>query len=287
LNEPLVSVVIPTYNSEKTLVKCLESIKNQTYKNVEIIIVDSYSRDKTVEVAKSFGVKVLQTDWKLLGARYLGFKKSVGDIILLLDSDQILEKTAIKRAVKLLNDGYDMLCLEEHTFEPKGWIPRLFEADRKLTHKFADVHLNPLEGVLMARIYKREILDIAFKRIPKTLFRIVVAHDHAIIYYEVYKVSQKVGIVSNAIWHIEPNNLWVLIKKNYRYGKSTHELVKTGYYKELLRRKIRFRKSAFKDWKLGLQSHLLLLLKGIGYYTGYFSAELVFLMSKIIKVKFS
>jgi hypothetical protein len=99
-------------------------------------------------------------------------------------------------------------------------------------------------------------------------------------------VSQKVGIVSNAIWHIEPNNLWALIKKNYRYGRSTHELVKTGYYKELLRRKIRFRKSAFKDWKLGLQSHLLLLLKGIGHYTGYFLAELVYLMSKIRKVKF-
>jgi glycosyltransferase involved in cell wall biosynthesis len=274
LNEPLVSVVIPTYNSEKTLVKCLESIKNQTYKNVEIIVVDSYSRDKTVEVAKSFGVKVLQTDWKLLGARYLGFKKSIGDIILLLDSDQILEKTAITRAVKLLNDGYDMLCLEEHTFEPKRWIPRLFEADRKLAHKFADVHLDPLEGVLMARIYKREILDIAFKRIPKALFPIVIAHDHAIIYYEAYKVSQKVGIVSNAVWHIEPNNLWDLIKKNYRYGRSAYELTKTGYYRELLKKKVRFRKHASKDWKLGLQAQLLLVLKGMGYYTGYLISRL-------------
>jgi len=44
-DNPLVSVVIPTYNSEKTLAKCLESIKNQTYKNVELIVVDNYSRD--------------------------------------------------------------------------------------------------------------------------------------------------------------------------------------------------------------------------------------------------
>jgi glycosyltransferase involved in cell wall biosynthesis len=274
LNELLVSVVIPTYNSEKTLAKCLESIKNQTYKNVEIIVVDSYSKDKTIEIAKRFGVKVLQTDWKLLGARYLGFKKSIGDVILLLDSDQILERTAIKRAVKLLNIGYDMLCLEEHTFEPKGFIPRLFEADRKLVHKFADVYLDPLEGVLLARIYKREILDIAFKRIPKVLFPIVVAHDHAIIYYEAYKVSQNVGIVSNAVWHIEPNNLWSLVTKNYRYGKSTYELMKTGYYRELLKRKVRFRKYAFKDWRLGLQAQLLLVLKGIGYYIGYLIGRL-------------
>ncbi|MCR6692942.1 MAG: glycosyltransferase family 2 protein, partial [archaeon YNP-LCB-003-016] len=118
LSEPLVSIVIPTYNSEKTLAKCLESIENQTYKNIETIVVDSYSKDDTIKIAKSFNVKVMQTSWKLLGSRYLGFKESAGHVILLLDSDQILEKTSVKRALKLLNDGYDMLCLEEHVFKP-------------------------------------------------------------------------------------------------------------------------------------------------------------------------
>jgi glycosyltransferase involved in cell wall biosynthesis len=282
-SNPLVSIIIPTYNSEKALAKCLESIKNQTYKNIEVIVVDSYSRDRTIKIAESFGVRVIQTNWKLLGARYLGFRESDGDVILLLDSDQILERTVIERSVKLLNNGYDMLCLEERVFEPKGWISKMFEADRKLIHKFADVHLDPLEGVLLARVYRREILDIAFRKIPEPLFPIVVAHDHAIIYYEAYKASQKVGIVPNAVWHIEPNNLRNLLKKNYRYGKSAYELKKTGYYEELLRRKVRFRKHAFKDWKLGLQSYLLLILKGIGYYLGYFSAGLRFLVNKVEK----
>jgi glycosyltransferase involved in cell wall biosynthesis len=262
----------------------LESIKNQTHKNIEVIVVDSYSRDETIKIAKSFDAKVVQTYWKLLGARYLGFKESVGDVIFLFDSDQILERTTVEVAAKLLNDKYDMLCLEEHVFKPKGWISKMFEADRKLIHKFAEVHLDPLEGVLLARVYRREILDIAFKKIPDTLFPIIVAHDHAIIYYEAYKVSQRVGIVPNAVWHIEPNNLWNLAKKNYRYGKSAYELMKTGYYGELLRRKVRFRKHANKDWKLGLQSHLLLILKGIGYYSGYFSAGLGFLMNNVRKM---
>lgn len=281
MKEPLVSIVIPTYNSEKTLAKCLESIKNQTHKNIETIVVDSYSKDDTIKIAKSFNVKVMQTSWKLLGSRYLGFKESAGHVILLLDSDQILEKTTVERALKLLNDGYDMLCLEEHVFKPEGWLSKLFEADRRLVHKFANVHLNPLEGTLLARVYKREILDIAFRKIPETLFPVVVAHDHAIIYYEAYKISKKVGIVPNAVWHIEPNNLRTLIMKNYRYGKSTYELLRTGYYEELLKRKVRFRKCASKDWKLGLQSQLLLVLKGIGYHMGYFSAKIEFLMSKM------
>jgi len=274
LDEPLVSIIIPTYNSEKTLAKCLKSVRNQTYKNIETIIVDSYSKDNTIKIANMFGVKVLQTNWKLLGARYLGFIKSIGKIIVLLDSDQILEKTAIERAVNMLSRGYDMLCLEEHTYEPIGWIPKLFEADRKLIHKFSDKHLDPLEGALLARVYKRDILDVAFRNIPKILFPFVVAHDHAIIYYEACKASRRIGIVPNAVFHIEPCNLLELIRKNYRYGFSAYQLDKIGYYKELIRKKVRFRKCLFNDWKLGLQSFLLLSIKGFGYYLGYSSAKL-------------
>jgi glycosyltransferase involved in cell wall biosynthesis len=50
-HHPLVSVIIPTFNSEKQLPICLESIKNQTYQNIEIIIADGFSTDKTVEIA--------------------------------------------------------------------------------------------------------------------------------------------------------------------------------------------------------------------------------------------
>jgi len=52
MNKPLVSVIIPTFNSGGTLGKCLRSIRNQTYGNVEIIVVDKFSTDKTKEIAK-------------------------------------------------------------------------------------------------------------------------------------------------------------------------------------------------------------------------------------------
>jgi len=283
MNEPLVSVVIPTYNSEKTLAMCLGSVRNQTYKNIEVIAVDSFSKDQTIRIAESFDVRVIQTNWKLLGARYLGFRESVGDVIILLDSDQVLESTAIERSVKLLNDGYDMLCLEEHSLEPKGLLLKMFEADRKLLHKFAEVHLDPVEGVLLARVYKREILDVVFEKIPNALYPFVVAHDHAIIYYEAYKVSQKVSIVPNATWHIEPRSLWDFIKKNYTYGKSAYPLAKSGYYRDLLKKKIRFRKCASKDWRLGFQTYLLLALKGACYYAGYFSTKIKQLLNMGLK----
>ena len=56
----MVSVVIPTYNSEKTLEKCLKSIMDQTFKNIEIIVVDRFSEDRTVEIAKRYGARIIQ-----------------------------------------------------------------------------------------------------------------------------------------------------------------------------------------------------------------------------------
>lgn len=271
-NNPLVSVNIPTFNNEKTIRKTLESVKNQDYKNLEIIVIDSNSKDKTVEIAKELGTKIITYDGKLLGARDAGVQESKGKYILLLDSDQILEKTIISRCVKAF-DKNDMLILEEFTYHPINWLQKLFEADRKLIHAQFDVHKDPLEGVLLARFYKKDLLKKAFKKIPKELLPIVVAHDHAFIYYEACKISQKVNMVKTGVWHIEPSNIFELWKKNYRYGKTTKDFIKSGYYRELLTKKVCFRKGAFShgNIKNGMASYALLLLKGIPYQLGYWS----------------
>ena len=57
---PLVSVIIPTYNSASTLGVCLISLKNQTYKNIEIIIVDNFSTDTTRAIAKKYTENVFE-----------------------------------------------------------------------------------------------------------------------------------------------------------------------------------------------------------------------------------
>jgi glycosyltransferase involved in cell wall biosynthesis len=58
MDNPLVSVIIPTYNSSRTLKKSLESIKNQTYENIEIIVVDNNSKDNTKDIALEYTDKV-------------------------------------------------------------------------------------------------------------------------------------------------------------------------------------------------------------------------------------
>jgi glycosyltransferase involved in cell wall biosynthesis len=54
MHRPLVSIIIPTKNSARTLAACLESCRSQTYENIEIIVVDNFSSDMTPEIAKQY-----------------------------------------------------------------------------------------------------------------------------------------------------------------------------------------------------------------------------------------
>jgi hypothetical protein len=109
----------------------------------------------------------------------------------------------------------------------------------------------------------------AFEAIPKTLLSFVVAHDHAIIYYEAWKLSTEVGVLQTAVYHNEPLTLLELWRKNFRYGRSTKPLLANGYYNDFIRKKTRFRNTG-----TGLitadrfMSSLLLSLKAPAYLLG-------------------
>ncbi len=268
----LVSITIPTYNSEKTLKKTLQSIKAQTYPYIELILVDSNSTDKTLEIAEEFGAKVYQYEGTLLGAREVGAKKAKGKYILLVDSDHILEKTAVERGVKLL-DKFDMLWLYERSWKPKRILEILYDADRALVQKYSKDFINPVGGVILPRFYKKEILLKAFSNIPKKILPLCVAHDHAIIYLEAYTLSKKVGKLDKAIWHQEPWSWSNLFKKTYRYGITTRKLVENNVYPELLQSKNKGRKIKFTDVVLSLKSNILRFIRAIPYLYGYYTGK--------------
>ncbi len=266
----LVSIVIPTRNSSNTIEECLSAIEKQSYQNIEVVIADSNSKDDTAKIAASKGCKLIFTEWKLLGARYIGCKAASGEFVLMLDSDQVLLEDAVERSLTLFKD-YDMLCLEETSYTANTLIQKMFEADRRLIHNDVHIQLNPIYGTLLARFYKRNLLDRAFEAIPKSLLPSVIAHDHAIIYYEACKLSDRVSILSNAVYHNEPATILDLWKKNFRYGRSTRAIMSNGYYNDLIRRKTRLRKtSTNKITRDKLLSSLLLSLKAPAYLVGLY-----------------
>lgn len=92
-----ISVVIPAFNEEKRIASCLKSLQSQTVEPYEIIVVDNNSTDKTSEIAKSMGAKVIiETHKGVSYARNKGFREAKGDIIARTDADTIVPSNWIE-----------------------------------------------------------------------------------------------------------------------------------------------------------------------------------------------
>jgi glycosyltransferase involved in cell wall biosynthesis len=116
MNNPLVSIVIPCYNSEKFLTFCIESLINQTYTNIEIIFINDASTDNSFELLSSYKskdkrIKILNNEInKGLGySRQKGLNSSSGLYICQIDSDDYLEKNYVE---VLLNEFLKDPCLD-------------------------------------------------------------------------------------------------------------------------------------------------------------------------------
>ncbi|KKQ31640.1 MAG: Glycosyl transferase [Candidatus Shapirobacteria bacterium GW2011_GWE1_38_10] len=89
-----VSIIIPTLNSGRVLSKCLKSIISQTYKNLEILIIDGGSSDATLKIAKKYRCKVFKNPLKTAEAgKAVGLKNAKGNFIAFIDSDNVLPNT--------------------------------------------------------------------------------------------------------------------------------------------------------------------------------------------------
>ncbi len=264
-----VSITIPTLNAASTVAGCLYSVRRQSYPHWEVIVVDGGSRDGTVEIARAHGAKVMEAKGGLLAARVEGILASQGEFVLLLDADQVLEPTALERGVHLMEgEGYDMLVLEELSLPARNFWQKLFSAHRRLIHRYIDSDsLDPLTGTVLPRLFRRSLLLEAIRAIPPEVRKRVIHHDHAIIYLEARKRTQRVGILPRAIYHREPDSLRQIWRRNFRYGRSLAALEGPNPYSALLQRRDGYvwpRRLQWRDIPLAVQSALLLtLLKAI------------------------
>lgn len=110
----LVSIIIPTFNNQRTIVYALESIARQTYKATETIVVDNFSSDETVTMARTYGARAVHHAGGVSSARNRGLAISKGDYILFLDGDQALEQTCLEECVSICEStGVDVVKIPE------------------------------------------------------------------------------------------------------------------------------------------------------------------------------
>ena len=103
-----ISIIMPFYNSEKTIARCVDSVLTQDYGCYELLVIDDGSTDDSVGILKSYNdgrIKILKQNHKgVSAARNLGLRKASGDYVMFLDSDDALERGALRTLIEIVSD---------------------------------------------------------------------------------------------------------------------------------------------------------------------------------------
>lgn len=270
LKSPLVSIIVTTKNSERTLGKLLQSIRNQSYPRIEIIIVDNNSSDNTKEVARKYTTKIFNKGPERSAQRNLGAKKSKGELYLILDSDMILNRNVIGECVKLITNKPFLkeIIIPEKSFGEGFWSQtKAWEREINEGEKYFE----------SARFF------------PKKIFWEFGGFDETMTGPEDWDLPQRiakkypVGRIKSFIRHDEGRQtLWGLAKKKYYYGLSAHKYLKSQNLPIIGPTTVYFLRPAFyKHWRkliskpiLSLGMFVMLISELIGGSLGYIRGRL-------------
>ncbi|HEF4131657.1 TPA: beta-1,3 galactosyltransferase [Campylobacter jejuni] len=218
-----ISIILPTYNVEKYIARSLESCINQTFKDIEIIVVDDCGNDKSIDIAKEYAskddrIKIIHNEenLKLLRARYEGAKVATSPYIMFLDSDDYLELNACEECIKILDMGggvkIDLLCFEAFITNAKKSIKKLNIKQGKYNNKEFTMQIlktkNPF-WTMWAKIIKKDIYLKAFNMLNlKKEIKINMAED-ALLYYPLTILSNEIFYLTQPLYtqHVNSNSI--------------------------------------------------------------------------------
>ena len=216
MERPKVSVIIPTYNSGKTLEKCLESVENQTYPSYEIIVIDSFSSDGTLRIAEKFKTKIIQQKSNPALARNIGMTSSTGKYVLFLDSDQVLSSSVIEESVERCENEKAGMARISEVFIGEGFWGSCSATWKNYYQK-------------VERLYKNNVSLFSGEPrfFAKGCLTSVGMFDTSLIWgedYDLYerlkKAEVKETMCKSKIYHYELESIKDILIKNLRYGES-------------------------------------------------------------------
>lgn len=160
-----VTIIIPIYNAEKTLHRCLKSITEQTYNHLDIILIDDGSTDKSTEICRTF----LQQDNRITfikqkntgpaGARNQGIKNATGTFIQFVDADDYIERNMIEQLVKLIDKNDLVICgYEANSEKITPHIEGSYSIHDTIQH-FGQLYQDTIIQSPCNKLYKRNIIE--------------------------------------------------------------------------------------------------------------------------------
>lgn len=254
-----ISVIIPIYNVEKYLEQCIESVINQTYENLEIILVDDGSSDKSSMICDKYKLKdnrikvLCNTNMGVGAARNSGLEISTGKYVTFIDSDDYVSPNYIYTMYKNLKEtNSDMSICESKTFKGKYCKSKdkkdrikIFNSqeiiDMMLTYNLTALTLTtpwgnlvPLEFYKVVKFPEGTIIDDQFIVYRLYMLANKISYTNKqLYYYRIRKGSimqQKYSIKRTVIFEAYEQRLKDLIEKNYDYTSTVIRFYSSCYW---------------------------------------------------------
>lgn len=192
----LITIIIPAYNEEDRLKRCLDSVINQTYKNLEVFVVDDGSVDKTYEIAKEFEkderfIVLQKENGGLSSARNYALERFKGDYVCFLDADDYLYPIAMEYLLNVIKETEaDMVWSLTNR---KNANPMILDSpittknkDEAITAYFNGEHFSES---CCAKLYKRFYFE-------KLRFEEGRIHEDAFMTYQILDITNKVAVTN-------------------------------------------------------------------------------------------
>lgn len=214
----LISIVIPIYKVENFLSRCLDSVLQQTYSNLEIILVDDGSPDKCGEICEKYAEKdnritvIHKQNGGLSSARNVGIEIAKGKYISFIDSDDMVSNDFIKNLYTNIIKSDSQISICGYKFINESEIPKYQELTKEKTKVYSS------RTALKKMLYQKQINNSAWGKLYlKSLFN-TIRYPEGKIYEDIlvtYKTFQK------------SNKICISSKKNYYYTKRNESISST------------------------------------------------------------
>lgn len=265
----LITVIVPVYNAEKYLPFCIDSILNQTYQEIEIILVDDGSEDRSLIICSEYEKKddriiVIQSNHQgVVNARRIGVENSKGDYCIFVDSDDWIAEHLIETAVLLTDNGdidivnYNMKSVDGKKITewnytiPEGKYEKqlLDNVLKKMMFDF-EAGCPGIVQSLCTKLIRRNILWSGIESVDK---RITMGEDAAVV-YKTLLIARKIVITNEYLYFYRTNPDSMCLSKNL-------DIFSEIYYFQKYMNSVFSHYSDSYELEKQLQAYLLLLIK--------------------------
>lgn len=234
----MVSIIIPVYNASAYLSNCIQSVVNQTYKNIEIIIINDGSTDDSLEICQNFSnkdsrIKIINNKNSGVSvSRNLGIKRSSGDWIIFLDSDDWLEIECITECIYNVKESEtDLLCFNHYTnTETSEWEMKPVK-DFEITNRFEGLKYLSLSMMFPGFFLVKKSIHIdSIRAVWGKFFRSSIIKQNKVFFNEKLKISEDAIFCLDYISHIKRATLFNKYLIHHRLHKKS---VMNRYQKDI------------------------------------------------------